>query len=102
MKLHTSNVGIRLGGTALGLGFFVIGVFAVSVSGEAPTAAVGNRAFWMGATFAFAGVCAVAVSWLLADLSNIWCSPPRQLFGPKPARKPLDASASTPRISRPN
>jgi hypothetical protein len=102
MKLHTGNVGTRLGGTALGLGFLAIGVFALSISGEAPNAAVGDRAFWMGATFAFAGVVAMAVSWLVGDLSNIWCSPPRRLFGPKPARKPLDGSATAPRISRPN
>jgi hypothetical protein len=83
MKLHTGNLGTRLGGTALGVGFLAIGTFAVSVSGKAPDAAVGDRAFWLGATFAFAGVCAVAVSWLVDDLSNIWCSQPRRIFRSK-------------------
>ena len=83
MKLYTSNVGTRICGTALGLGFLVIGVFALCISGQAPDAAVGDRAFWLGATFAFAGVVAVAVSWLVSDLSNIWCTPPRRFFRSK-------------------
>jgi hypothetical protein len=93
MKLHVSDIGTRLGGTALGLGFLAIGVFALSISGQAPDAAVADRTFWMGATFAFAGIAATAVSWLVADLSNIWCSPPRQLYGRRPARKPPDDAA---------
>ncbi len=83
MRLYTSRLGTRISGTALGLGFLVIGIFAISVSGEAPDAAVGDRAFWLGVTFAFAGVSAVAVSWLVSDLSNIWCSPPRRFFRSK-------------------
>lgn len=80
MRLHTSNLGTRLGGTALGIGFLVAGVYALSVSGEAPNPMLADRAFWLGATVAFAGVCAVAVSWLVSDLSNIWCAPPRRPF----------------------
>lgn len=83
MQLYTSKVGTRIGGTALGLGFLAIGIFAVSVSGQAPDAAVGGRAFWLGVTFAIAGVSAVAVSWLVSDLSNIWCSPPSRFFRSK-------------------
>jgi hypothetical protein len=78
MRLYTSRIGIRIGGTMLGFGFLVIGVLAASFSGEAPNADVGNRAFWMGVTFAIAGLAAVSVSWLVSDLSNIWCSPPRR------------------------
>ena len=51
MQLYTSNIGTRISGMALGVGYFVIGVFALSVSGEAPNAAVADRAFWLGATF---------------------------------------------------
>jgi hypothetical protein len=83
MKLHTSGIGTRLAGSALGLGFLVIGAFALGVSGDAPNASVADRTFWLGATLAFAGVCALAVSWLVADLSNIWCSPPRRFFRSK-------------------
>jgi hypothetical protein len=83
MKLYTSNVGTRICGTALGLGFLVIGVFALSISGEAPDAAVGDRTFWLGVTFIIAGISATAVSWLVSDLGNIWCSPPRRFFRSK-------------------
>ena len=76
MRLYTSRIGTRIGGTMLGLGFLVIGVLAASFSGAAPNADVGNRSFWMGVTFAIAGLAAVSVSWLVSDLSNIWCSPP--------------------------
>jgi hypothetical protein len=80
MRLYTGNIGTRVAGTALGIGFLAIGIFAVSVSGNAPDVGVGDRAFWMGATFAFAGLCAVAVSWLVQDLSNIWCRPPARFL----------------------
>ncbi len=83
MQLYTSQIGIRLGGTALGLGFLVIGGLAASFSGAVPDAAVGDRAFWMGVTFVIAGVSAVAVSWLVSDLSNIWCKPPARIFRSK-------------------
>jgi len=83
MRLYTSRIGTRIGGTALGLGFLVIGAFAIGVSGEAPDAAIADRAFWLGITLAFAGAVAAAVSWLVSDLSNIWCSPPRRFFRSK-------------------
>jgi|GEM_PF-653538 len=93
MRLHTTGLGTRIGGSALGAGFLVVGAFAMTASGEAPNAAVADRAFWMGATFAFAGLCALAVSWLVADLSNIWCAPPRRLFGPRLPHKRIDSSS---------
>jgi hypothetical protein len=88
MQLHTSNIGTRLSATALGLGFLAIGIFAILASPDAPDAAVADRAFWMGATFTFAGISAVAVSWLVADLGNIWCSPPRRIFHSRRDRAP--------------
>jgi hypothetical protein len=36
----------------------------------------------MGVTFVIAGVAAVSVSWLVSDLSNIWCSPPPRSVRP--------------------
>jgi hypothetical protein len=80
MKLYTSGIGMRIGGTALGLGFLVIGSLAASFSGAAPDASVAERTFWMGVTFLIAGVAAVSVSWLVSDLSNIWCRPPPRVF----------------------
>lgn len=80
MKLYTSGIGTRIGGTVLGLGFLAIGVLAASFSGAAPDASVADRTFWMGVTFLIAGVAAVSVSWLVSDLSNIWCRPPPRFF----------------------
>ena len=87
MKLYTSNIGTRLGGSALGLGFLVIGLLAARHSGQAPDAIIADRAFWMGVTFAIAGVSAMAVSWLVSDLSNIWCSPPSRIFRSKSGQR---------------
>jgi hypothetical protein len=87
MKLYTSGLGTRIGGTALGLGFLVIGVLAAAFSAEAPNAVVADRTFWMGVTFAIAGVAAVSVSWAVSDLSNIWCSPPPRSLRNRPPRR---------------
>lgn len=78
MTLHTSGLGTRVAATLLGLGFAAAGVACLVFSGAAPDAYIADRTRWMGLTFLLAGVAAVAVSWLVADLSNIWCKPPRR------------------------
>ncbi len=78
MKLHTDNLLIRIGATVMGTGYAAFGGYAVAVSSEAPTAELADRALWMGITFLIAAVLAVGVSWLVADLSNIWCVAPRK------------------------
>jgi hypothetical protein len=62
--------------TLLGLGFLAFGATSLAMSGSAPDAYLSDRALWMGITFLVAGVAAIAVSWLVADLSDIWCKPP--------------------------
>lgn len=64
--------------TLMGAAMFGFGLFSFAVRNQAPDAALADRALWLGLTFMFAGVCAVAVSWLVSDLSNIWCRPPRR------------------------
>jgi uncharacterized membrane protein HdeD (DUF308 family) len=76
MRIYTSGLGTRLAGSALGLGFAVIGAFAVVLRENAPDAAVQNRSLWLGITFLVAGIAAFSVSWLVSDLSNVWCRPP--------------------------
>ena len=80
MRLHTSNLMFRLAGTAISLGFLGFGIFAVAVHGQAPTAAIQDRTLWLGITCTIAGVSATLVTWLVEDLSNIWCKPPRRDF----------------------
>jgi hypothetical protein len=78
MRIYTTDLGTRLAGTALGLGFGAIGAFAVFVSPDAPDAIAQDRSLWLGVTFLVAGASALSLSWLLADLSNVWCRPPRR------------------------
>ena len=77
MKIYTNNIGFRLMATVIGIGYGVVGLYALAVSEQAPSAMLVDRAFWLGVTFLVASVAAVAVTWLVADLSNIWCRAPR-------------------------
>ncbi len=82
MTIHTNNLGTRILGSGLGAAMLGFGAVVLHFSYNAPNAALGDRAFWFGVTLAIAGVWAVAVSWLAADLSGIWCNSPR-FFGRK-------------------
>jgi hypothetical protein len=88
VKINTTGLGTRVGATLLGVGFLAVGATSIAMSRGAPDAYLADRALWMGFTFLVAGVAAIAVSWLVADLSNIWCSPPSRFFRFKPARRP--------------
>lgn len=81
MKIHTADIGTRMAASALGVGFLAFGAMSIAMSGSAPDAYLADRALWMGVTFLIAGVAAIAVSWLVADLSNIWCKPPPRSRG---------------------
>lgn len=83
MMIKTDNLVIRIGATLLAAGWAAVGVFALTMSGDAPTVELADRARWMGITFLIAALIAVPVSWLVADLSNIWCIPPRQVRPPQ-------------------
>lgn len=76
MKIHTTGLGTRVAATLLGIGFLAVGATSLAMSPSAPDAYLADRALWMGLTFLVAGVAAIAVSWLVDDLSNIWCKPP--------------------------
>ena len=76
MKIHTAGIGTRVAATLLGMGFLAVGATSLAMSRYAPDAYVADRTLWLGFTFVVAGVAAIAVSWFVADLSNIWCKPP--------------------------
>jgi hypothetical protein len=78
LRVHTSRLGFRLVATGIGIGYAVVGSYVLAIHDSAPTAQLADRAFWLGVTFLIAGVAAVAVTWLVADLSNIWCRPPKR------------------------
>lgn len=68
----------RILGTLAGIGFLAIGAYAMFGAEDAVPAFVKERAWWFGATTIIAGIWAIAVSWLDADLSGVWCRPPRR------------------------
>ena len=72
MQLYTNGIWTRIAGTATGVGYLAVGLFAIAKRHEAPDPALADRALWMGVTFLLAGVLAVGVSWLVGDLSSIW------------------------------
>ncbi len=88
MQVHTSNLPLRIGATLTGIGYGVVGAYAITASTDAPSPELADRAFWLGTTFVIAAVLAIAISWLVSDLSNIWCIPPRRT--PPPRRLTLD------------
>lgn len=77
MRLHRNGLATRLLGTALGVGFLVIGAYAVFGADETVGAVARERAFWFGVCALVGGIWAVGVSWLEPDLSGVWCRPPR-------------------------
>lgn len=78
MRIQTSNLWLRVGATLVGAGYGAIGAFSIAMSDQAPDADLAGRAFWMGVTFLIAAVLAISVSWLVKDLSNIWCIPAKR------------------------
>lgn len=78
MKIYASGLGLRIGATLLGVGYGIVGAFSIWKSGAAPSPELADRALWMGITFLIASVLSIGVSWLVQDLSNIWCRPPRK------------------------
>ncbi len=78
MKIQTSNLWLRIGATVLAIAWGVFGAYSIHMSAEAPNAELAGRALWMGITFLIAAACAVVVSWLVRDLSNIWCIPAKK------------------------
>lgn len=78
MRIQTTDLWLRIGATVLAIAWAIVGAFSLHMSGEAPNADLAGRAYWMGITFLIAAIAAVAVSWLVRDLSNIWCIPAKK------------------------
>ena len=78
MRIHHSNLGFRLIATVISISFIAIGLFALLGGDETVTALERERADGFGMTAVLTGVLALALTWLVEDLSNIWCRPPRR------------------------
>jgi len=77
---------MRIAGTLTGAGFLLIGLYAIFGNDDGSIAdAVRARAHWFGVTALVGGIWAIAVSWLEADLSGVWCRHPRGRGAPPPS-----------------
>jgi len=85
MRLHTKDLGLRVLGTLTGVGFLLVGLYAIFGEDDGSVAAaMRTRANWFGVATLVAGVWAIAVSWLEPDLSGVWCRRPRDSGPPPP------------------
>ncbi len=77
VRIYTHKILTRILATVLGFGLIGFGAVVLGLSFAAPSDPLGERSFAWGAVMVFAGIAAVAISWLVSDLSNIWCNSPR-------------------------
>lgn len=78
MRIHREQLGTRVAGSLLGLGFIAAGLFAIFGAPDGLDPALRAHARGFGITALIAGGIAVPVSWLVKRLDNIWCAPPRR------------------------
>lgn len=84
MRLHTSQLAIRLLGTLTGAGFLAVGGYAIWGADAGVAESLRERTAWFGITALVGGAWAIGVSWLDSDLSGVWCRPPRGRRGAAP------------------
>jgi hypothetical protein len=77
MRIHRDQLGMRVAGSLLGMGFIAAGLFAIFGAPDGLDPALRAHARGFGITALIAGGIAVPVSWLVQRLDNIWCAPPR-------------------------
>ena len=78
MGIKQSNLGFRLMATAIAVGFLAIGSYALLGGDDTVTALQRERANGFGWTAIIGGLSALGLTWLVEDLSNIWCRPPKR------------------------
>ena len=87
MKVHTDRIVARITGTAFGIGYCLIGGYALTGSFDQADPVVRDRAFWFGVTALVVGLVAIAVSWLERRLDLVWCADPRRRARLAPRRR---------------
>jgi len=78
LRIHRDQPVTRVLGTLLGIGFVLIGAFAIVGANDHAAFASRDRAVGFGVTAIVVGIIAVLCSLLVKDLSNIWCRAPRR------------------------
>ena len=69
---------MRLSGTLVGVGFLLLGTFALIGPGVPTSAENQDKAFWFGMHLIVGGVLAVFASWTAENLDGIWCRHPHR------------------------
>ena len=78
MRFRGDHLATRLSGTLVGVGFLLLGAFALIGPGVPTSAENQDKAFWFGMHLIVGGVLAVFVSWTAENLDGIWCRHPRR------------------------
>lgn len=78
VRLYRDRLAIRIGGTALGVGFLLIGAYALLGGGESMSDIERERAVAFGFTAVIGGIAAIVGSWAERRLHDIWCAHPRR------------------------
>jgi len=78
VRLRADRLPTRISGTAVGVGFCLLGLYAVLGVGAAATEVARDRALWYGLTSMLIGVIAVVASWVVRNVDEVWCRPPRR------------------------
>lgn len=76
MRIHRDDIWVRIGGGLFGLGLCAVGIHAMTMP-PATLEAAADRSSWMGFSLNIVGIGCFLVSWLVKDLSGIWCRPMR-------------------------
>ncbi len=78
MRFRGDHLAMRLSGTLVGVGFLLLGTFAVIGPGVPISEENQDKAFWFGMHLIVGGVLAVFGSWTARNLDGIWCRHPRR------------------------
>ena len=78
LRIHRDQPLMRICGSLLGVGFVIIGLYAILGAQDLGGQVSGERAAGFGATAIIIGIIAVLCSLLVKDLSDIWCRHPRR------------------------
>ena len=78
LRIHRDQPVTRILGTLLGIGFVLVGAFAILGADEYAATTSYDRAIGFGVTAIVIGIIAVLCSLLVKDLRNIWCRAPRR------------------------
>ena len=78
LRIHRDQLVIRICGCLTGIGFVLIGAYALIGAHTVASDVSHERAIGFGITAVIVGVIAVLCSLLVEDLSNIWCRHPRR------------------------